>query len=71
MSALQGAKHEFGCAVSDFDAVLRTSEAWQDDQRRRLERAQLIPLRAAANDYLQAIQRADEAVAAAMRLLAE
>ena len=71
MSAVRTVEAALTRAVSELDSVLSASEAWQDDQRTRLERAQLIPLRAAANSHIQALRNLDASLDAAQRLLSD
>ena len=71
MSIVGPEEMAFERALADLDAGLQSTEAWRDDQRTRLERSQLIPLRAAANTFLQALRSLDKSLDAARRLLAE
>lgn len=69
MSAVHQSVELFNRALADLDTVLRASEHWQDDQRRRLDRSQLTPLRAEAIRYVARLERLDAALEAAQRLL--
>jgi len=71
MSAVRSLEAALTRAVSDLDSVLSASEAWRDDQRTRLERAQLVPLRAATNIHIQALRNLDASLDAAQRLLSD
>ena len=71
MSIVGPEEMAFERALADLDAGLQSTEAWRDDQRTRLERSQLVPLRAAANTFLQALRSLDKSLDAARRLLAE
>lgn len=69
VSGVAAAAGQLDRAVADFDTALRASETWRDDQRLRLERAQLAPLRAAANQYRAALRDLDASLDEARRLL--
>jgi len=69
MSPVRSAQDGFVRALADLDATLRSAEGWRDDQRVRLERAQLAPLRAAANTYKHALEELDATLDAARCLL--
>jgi hypothetical protein len=69
MSGVAPAISSFTRALADLDAALRSTEGWRDDQRGRLERAQLIPLRAEANRFAAALSELDASLDAALRLL--
>ena len=71
MTSIGGANADFSRALGDFDATLNSTQAWRDDQRARLERAQLVPLRAEANRYLAALRDLEASLEAAQRLLNE
>lgn len=57
--------------VRQFDASLSSTQGWRDDQRARLERAQLVLLRAEGNRYLVALRALEAWLEAAQRLLGE
>lgn len=69
MTAVQQATEMFARALADFDVVLRSNEHWRDDQRHRLERSQLAPLRAEANRFAAALRTLDASLESAERLL--
>ena len=71
MTSIGGANADFARALADFDATLSSTQAWRDGQRTRLERAQLVPLRAEGNRYLAALRVLDASLEAAQRLLNE
>jgi hypothetical protein len=71
MSAVASVLATFARSVSDLDTVVRSSNGWRDDQRLRLERAQLIPLRSEANRFASALKDLDQSLDAVQRLLAQ
>jgi hypothetical protein len=69
MSTIAPAIITFTRALAELDAALRSTEGWRDDQRVRLERAQLVPLRAEANRFAAALSQLDASLDASQRLL--
>lgn len=69
MSLVNPVVATFNSALADLDTVLRASYGWRDDQRTRLERAQLTPLRAEANRFANALGNLDASLDAVQRLL--
>jgi hypothetical protein len=71
MSAVSSSLATFTRALADLETVLKASEGWKDDQRTRLERGQLAPLRAAANRFAAALGNLEASLNATQRLLSE
>lgn len=71
MSAVASIRATFDRSLADLDAVVRSSYGWRDDQRLRLERAQIIPLRSEANRFASALKELDQSLDAVQRLLAQ
>lgn len=69
MSQIRPAVDVFRRAVADLDTVMRASEGWSDDQRVRLERARLTPLRGEANRFARALEDLEASLKTAQGLL--